>query len=205
MLTAAGFGNYDRQDTTTPALVVVDVTWSFCGTNPNASLTEAVAEFPYACGSVAWDAVKHVRQLVDSARTHGIPIFFTRPVRGAESDDGGRSNRTVDEWQHDVLPDTGIRDGDPVIAKASPSAFNDTPLAGWLRGLGVDGVVVCGGVTSGCVRATVVDAFSLGLPVCVALDASFDRVTVSHEVSLLDMHLKYAQVLTSAEIAKEWT
>ena len=92
-----------------------------------------------------------------------------------------------------------------MIAKASPSAFNDTPLAGWLRGLGVDGVVVCGGVTSGCVRATVVDAFSLGLPVCVALDASFDRVTVSHEVSLLDMHLKYAQVLTSAEIAKEWT
>ena len=71
--------------------------------------------------------------------------------------------------------------------------------------LGLDGVIICGGVTSGCVRATVVDAFSLGLSVRVAADATFDRINTSHLVSLLDMELKYAHVLSTSEIISEWT
>ena len=89
---------------------------------------------------------------------------------------------------------------DIVIKKQKPSGFFGTNLASYLTLLGCDSVIVVGTTTSGCVRATVVDAFSLNYRVVLAQEGCFDRSEASHAVSLCDMHAKYADVVPTAEI-----
>jgi nicotinamidase-related amidase len=75
-----------------------------------------------------------------------------------------------------------------------------TPLINILTPLKVDTLLICGGATSGCVRASVVDAASYGFTVGVIEECTFDRGEVSHKVNLFDMNSKYASVVSSAEI-----
>ena len=89
---------------------------------------------------------------------------------------------------------------DIVIKKQKPSGFFGTNLASYLTLLGCDSVIVVGTTTSGCVRATVVDAFSLNYRVTLAEEGCFDRSEASHAVSLCDMHAKYADVVPTVEI-----
>jgi maleamate amidohydrolase len=89
---------------------------------------------------------------------------------------------------------------DIVIRKQKPSGFFGTSLTSFLTLLGCDSVIVVGTTTSGCVRATVVDAFSLNYRVILAEEGCFDRSQASHAVSLCDMHAKYADVVPTAEI-----
>jgi nicotinamidase-related amidase len=81
-----------------------------------------------------------------------------------------------------------------VIKKQKPSGFFGTNLASYLTLFGCDSLIVVGTTTSGCVRATVVDAFSLNYRVILAEEGCFDRSEASHAVSLCDMHAKYADV-----------
>jgi nicotinamidase-related amidase len=99
-----------------------------------------------------------------------------------------------------IIPDIAPLSTDLVILKRKPSAFFGTELLGFLNLLRCDSVIVAGTTTSGCVRATVVDAFSFNYRVAVAEDACFDRSEASHAVSLCDMHAKYADVLQTSEI-----
>ncbi len=87
-------------------------------------------------------------------------------------------------------------DGELVIRKAAPSAFWGTPLAGLLTGLGIDTLVVAGETTSGCVRATVVDAKSHRYRVVIPEPCVFDRSEASHALSLFDLDQKYADVVS---------
>jgi len=87
-----------------------------------------------------------------------------------------------------------------VIKKQKPSGFFGTNLASYLTLLGCDSVIIVGTTTSGCVRATVVDAFSLNYRVILAEEGCFDRSEASHAVSLCDMHAKYADVVSTAQI-----
>jgi len=87
-----------------------------------------------------------------------------------------------------------------VITKTKPSAFFGTPLASILTYLGIDTIVLGGMVTSGCVRATVIDAFSHNYRVIVPLECVADRSPTSHEVNLFDIDMKYADVLPLAEV-----
>ena len=87
-----------------------------------------------------------------------------------------------------------------MIKKQKPSGFFGTNLASYLTLLGCDSVIIVGTTTSGCVRATVVDAFSLNYRVILAEEGCFDRSEASHAVSLCDMHAKYADVVSTAEI-----
>src|SRR5690606_29047310 len=89
---------------------------------------------------------------------------------------------------------------DIVIRKTKPSAFFGTPLVASLIDCHVDTVIIVGGTTSGCVRASVIDAFSYGFSVLVVEEAVFDRGSLSHCVNLFDMDQKYANVLTQADI-----
>jgi nicotinamidase-related amidase len=89
---------------------------------------------------------------------------------------------------------------DIVIKKQKPSGFFGSNLASYLTLLGADSVVVVGTTTSGCVRATVVDPFSLNYRVILAEEGCFDRSEASHAVSLCDMHAKYADVVATAEV-----
>lgn len=207
-LRTAGYGGRSGLGES-PVLLVVDVTAAFCGPR-DTSLLEAIERYPLASGPAAWDAVPRVHDLVASARRNEIPVIFTRPrpmapmpVRTSRWDDKNERQREAPPDASEVLPETGFTLTDPLLEKDAPSAFAGSPLLRWLVGLGCDSVIVCGGTTSGCVRATVVDAFSFNLKVTVASDACFDRVTVSHEVGLFDVDLKYGDVLSTSELITE--
>jgi maleamate amidohydrolase len=187
-----------------PALLVVDVTWAFCGDDPTADVLQAVDTYPHASGRFAWEAMPAVRRLVEGARERHVPVVFTRgplaPGPASRWDDKNKRHRAAPPNAAEIVPDSGYRPEDVVLHKEAPSAFFGTPLVRWLTGMGVDSVIVCGGTTSGCVRGTVVDAFSHNLKVAVASDATFDRVQASHRMSLFDMDLKYADVQPVARI-----
>ena len=194
------------------ALLVVDVTWGFCGRAQDTSLQDATEVYPHASGAAAWAAIPNIRSLVGAARASHVPSVFTRPARPHERpatatswEGKNQRQRDVPDDAFDLIPELGARPDDLVLPKQAPSAFFGTPLRRWLTSWGVDGVVVCGGTTSGCVRATVVDAFSHDLAVEVAADATFDRVDISHRVTLLDAELKYASVRATSDIVAGWT
>ena len=206
-LGAAGYGGVSGLGER-PVLLVIDVTFGFCGP-PGRSLLEAVASHPLASGEPAWAAVPAIGELVGEARAAGIPIVFTRPApprggaRPSRWDDKNRRQQAAPADAFEPVPEAGFAEGDTLLEKEAPSAFHGTPLRRWLTGWGCDGVVVCGGTTSGCVRATVVDAFSANLRVTVAADGCFDRVRASHDVGLFDMGLKYADVRTVRDVTTD--
>ena len=89
---------------------------------------------------------------------------------------------------------------DLVCLKQKPSGFFGTNLAAYLQLLGADSVIVTGTTTSGCVRATVLDAFSLNFRVALAEEGCFDRSQASHAINLCDMNAKYADVVKTDEV-----
>ena len=86
-----------------------------------------------------------------------------------------------------------------MIYKQKPSGFFGSNLASYLTLLGCDSVIVTGTTTSGCVRATVLDAFSLNYRVALAEEGCFDRSQASHAINLCDMNAKYADIVKTAE------
>ena len=99
-----------------------------------------------------------------------------------------------------IVPDIAPEQRDLVIGKQKPSAFHGTPLMDYLIHLRCDSLLVTGTTTSGCVRATVVDAFSYNYRVTVIEDGCADRSQASHAVNLCDMNAKYADVVASPEV-----
>jgi nicotinamidase-related amidase len=89
---------------------------------------------------------------------------------------------------------------DIVVYKQKPSGFHGTNLLGYLTQLGCDSLIVTGTATSGCVRATVVDAFSHNYRVTMVEDACFERSEASHAMALCDLNAKYADVIESPEV-----
>ncbi len=87
-----------------------------------------------------------------------------------------------------------------VIFKERASGFFGTPLVAHLTQLGIDSLIVCGESTSGCVRASCVDGYSLGYHVSIVEEIVFDRSVLSHKVNLFDLHHKYADVMTLEEV-----
>jgi maleamate amidohydrolase len=183
-----------------PALLVVDVTYAFCGDRPEPIL-DSVRRFRSSSGEAAWRAVRAIEKLVAAAREASVPVIYTRGLDADAHVSPGRwgaKNARVGEdvpQDHEIVADIAPAPGETVLKKAKPSAFFGTPLTSLLVERGVDSLLVCGGTTSGCVRATVVDGFSLNYPVAVVAEATFDRVEASHWMSLFDMDLKYADVL----------
>jgi nicotinamidase-related amidase len=202
VMAKAGYGSRGRRGVR-PALLVIDVTYAFCGDRPEPVL-ESIKRWRNSSGEAAWAAVAHVRELLDGARAAGAPVIYTRGLgatvpSGRWADKNTRAREDHDD-HHEILREIAPRDGEPVLRKAKPSGFFGTPLASLLVDAGADSLIVCGGTTSGCVRATVVDGFSYNYPVAVAADACFDRVEASHWIGLFDMEMKYADVLPTADV-----
>lgn len=190
-----------------PALLVVDVTVAFCG-RPGQTLLESVAEWPTACGPVAWEAMPHIQQLLAAARAAELPVVYTTAQPNVHTYYGGVVKRKKDSNKPPVTSRPGAVDipaeiapqeGELVLQKPKASAFFATPLAIHLNHVRADSLIVCGTTTSGCVRASVVDGFSGGYPVYLVEEATFDRSRLSHGVSLYDMNTKYADVICTAE------
>ena len=195
-----------------PVLLVVDVNRNFCGDNSQPIL-ESLEKWRASCGEVAWDAIPHIRRLIDACRSRSLPIIYITMVdlrddgwdRGRFGDKnrrGGEDRAVHRDDANEIVPELAPTPQDIVIRKFKPSAFHATMLNGFLADLQADSLIVVGTTTSGCVRATVVDAFSHNYRVSVVEQGTFDRGEASHWINLFDMHQKYADVVDVEETAK---
>ncbi len=181
------------------ALLVVDVTNAFLG--PKLPTLAAAREVRTACGLPAWQTLAPIRTLLDAFHEAGRPVIYTRAY--SESQLGGATVGAPESGAgNEIAEPIAPRADDVVIEKSRPNAFFGTPLASYLIREGIRGVIVTGGTTSGCVRATALDAAALGFTVGIAHDACFDRSMLSHNVALHELDVKYAAVLDAATIAK---
>ncbi len=200
-----------------PAILMIDLyRWVF-GDRPQ-PLMEAIEEWPGSCGLVAWEALPHIQSLLSTVREAGIPVAHVtgldQGVSGMKgwataNRDGGEGTPSSPEAaerrrrQFDIVDEAAPIDGEVVLRKNSPSAFNGTPLENHFSHLGIDTLIVAGESTSGCVRASVVDAASRRYRVVVVEECVFDRTEAAHAMNLFDMNQKYADVLGLSEV-EEW-
>jgi nicotinamidase-related amidase len=185
----AGFG-------ARPAVVVVDLNLGF--TDPSS---------PLACDLD--DVLVATRGLLDVARARGVPVLFTTIVYDEVASAAAAVFLRKVPALRVLAPGTrwveiderlGRRPEEPVIAKAHASAFFGVPLAALLAGR--DTLVVCGASTSGCVRATVVDAMQHGLSPIVPRECVGDRSVRAHEQALEDIGGRYGDVVSAGEVAR---
>jgi nicotinamidase-related amidase len=194
-----------------PALLVIDVSWGFAGDKPEPIL-ESIKRWSNSCGAESWDAIAVIKQLAGAFRAKGLPVIYTTGQNRTDGWDVGSwawknsrtgeslPTQTQDLDANEIVSDIAPMPQDIVIYKQKPSGFFGTNMASYLTLLGCDSVIVTGTTTSGCVRATVLDAFSLNYRVAVAEDGCFDRSEASHAINLCDMNAKYADVVPSTEI-----
>lgn len=192
-----------------PCLLIIDINYGFVGDRPEDILI-SVERFRNSCGQAGWDAMERLVPVLDAARRAGIPVIYT--TSDARYEDltllsWGFKNRRVREAADSSI-DVDVTQipemiqphpGETVIYKKKPSAFFGTPLIQLLIAYGVNQIVCCGTSTSGCVRASVIDAFSHNYRVAVIEDCTFDRGEASHAINLFDMNAKYADVVPSSE------
>ncbi len=185
-----------------PALLAVDLYNSVYRGDPRKLPHELADEFPNSCGRFAWDAVPPTRELFAACREAGLPVFHvtgsTRKGRPAST--LRRGGDAAADGLLDIHPAFAPEPGETVIRKERASAFHSTPLTAHLTRAGVSSLIVCGESTSGCVRASVVDAYSNGYHVVLVEECVFDRSELSHKVNLFDMHHKYADVMALADV-----
>jgi maleamate amidohydrolase len=156
-------------------------------------------------------AMKCTIGLLDYFRRSRRPVAHTRVVYADDGSDAGIfalklppvTALTESNPAGQIVPELRPLPGELVIRKQQPSAFFDTQLAAWLIQRSVDTLVVAGCTTSGCVRATVVDAISKNYRPIVARDCVGDRAMAPHEANLFDMEQKYADVLDRDQIIGE--
>jgi maleamate amidohydrolase len=182
-----------------PGIVIIDVQYRTVGLEP-APILEAIKTYPTACGQSGWDAVRAIAKLVEVARPLGVPVFYPF-VSPKEAYDAGRLGVKVptmlgiDAKGYEFVKEIAPKPGDVLIPKKHPSAFFGTPFASYLIDKGVDTVLFCGCTTSGCVRASVADAFAYNLRAAIIEECVYDRGILSHAVNLFDLNQKYADVM----------
>lgn len=180
----------------------------------NLPLMDGTKLWPGYCGPVSWKAVPNIQKLHAAARKANIPVMHVTGLSTEESgvpgwneaihgsprklpaDAGARQRHAR---RYDIIDEVAPMPGEVVLKKTAPSAFNGTPLLGELTRLGIDTILIAGESTSGCVRASVVDAASYRFRVQVVEDCVFDRHEACHAINLFDMHQKYADVISIDE------
>lgn len=180
-----------------PAVLVVDMTHAFTDEAPD----------------VGEPCIEANERLLAAARDAGVPVYHTTPnpagtypdgypvtTKASPASDRG-PERTGDgdrgEWVaklDQIVEPLEPREDEVVIQKPRSSAFFDTHLANLLHGRGIDTLVVAGMTTSGCIRATAVDSHSSNFRTIVPEECVADPATISHEVGLFDLDVKYADV-----------
>jgi maleamate amidohydrolase len=179
-----------------PALIIIDVVMAY--------LDKAC---PLYAGPMAEAALASNERLRAAAKKAGIPVIFTGVEFTPGGADGGVFYRKVPALKHfekgspfgKFPPSLKPGKGDVVVLKQYASAFFGTSLASTLHAMGVDTVLLTGYSTSGCVRASGLDALQYGFIPYVVKDACADRDPRPHEANLFDLQAKYAEVVNEAE------
>lgn len=177
-----------------PALLIVDMTKGF-----------VEDRFPLGYSKTGFPAVAETKRLLARCRSLKVPVFFTKGKPYNTAAEKGRWKtpdqpiKDVDEM-HEIVPELKPSAGESIIEKRRPSAFFGTELITLLNYIGVNTLIVTGMVTSGCIRATVIDAFSYNYMVIIPEECVADRGQLSHKVNLFDMHMKYADVVSLEKV-----
>ena len=158
-------------------------------------------------GGNVQDAVLATIPLLQEARALGLPVAYTRVVFADDGSDAGVFGMKVLALKRltdaaaisKIVPELAPKPGEYIVRKTGPSAFFGTSLASWLNAKGVDSLLVTGATTSGCVRASVIDAISYNYRTTVVSDCCGDRALDLHEANLFDMGQKYADLLAADE------
>lgn len=152
-------------------------------------------------------AVKATVPLLAFFRERRLPVFFTRIVYAEDGSDAGLwcekvprlRDLTEDAPASQIVPELRPGPGELVIRKTQASAFFGTHLASVLTARGIDTLVIAGCTTSGCIRATVIDAMSMNYRPVVVSDCVGDRALGPHTANLFDIRQKYADIVTAEE------
>lgn len=195
-----------------PAFFVIDVQYNFTGDKPGESHEDGLRTYRTHCGEAGWKAVPHIERLLRVARAKNLPVFYTVSERRPDMIDSGvqvgKSHRgtegTSNEGSHATQTVAALapQPQDLLIGKRKPSAFFGTIFMSHLNFLDVDTLIITGCTTSGCLRATTVDAYSLNFKVVIPEEATFDRFESSHAINLFDLNCKYADVISTDEVAQ---
>lgn len=197
-----------------PALLLIDLYRAVFGDKPE-PLLEAIKTWPSSCGMAGWNALPHIQRLLAASRAAQIPVIHITMLAdsgmigwydAAHRDVGGRAGlgrggemdaAALDRKKRaaNIVDEVAPIAGEVVLKKTAPSSFWGTPLAGHLTFHGIDTLIVAGEATSGCVRASVVEAASHRYRVQVVEECCFDRHEATHAMNLYDMHQKYADVI----------
>lgn len=181
------------------ALLIVDFVKAY--TTPGSPLyAPAVAE-----------AVRRTVPLREAAQEKGLPVFFTRVEYHSLGLDGGIWLEKVPALRGmtrgnplaDIVDELPVGERDVVLVKNYASAFFGTALAATLTAAGIDTILLAGCSTSGCIRATAVDGLQHGFRVVVPRECVGDRHPQPHEANLFDIHAKYGDVVSLAEVV-DW-
>jgi maleamate amidohydrolase len=154
------------------------------------------------------DALASAIRVRDAARSAGVPVIYSNVVYQKHALNGGRFFQKAKPLRHFLEGSPlgawpvglGVRDDELVISKQYPSAFFGTSLASTLTTWGIDTLIITGLTTSGCVRASCLDACCHGFIPIVVCDACGDRHQAPHEANLFDMNAKYADVVSEQEV-----
>jgi nicotinamidase-related amidase len=200
------YSHYERETFVgpAPALLAIDL-YELSYQGGARPVVEVAKTYPSSCGENAWAAIPATQRLFAAARAAGLPIFYStsdvRPGSAPNRVNATRRQRIpLGPELYEIKAEFKPQPGDIVITKQRASAFYGTPLMAHLTQLGVQTVIVCGESTSGCVRASAVDAYSNGFHVVLVEECCFDRSLLSHKVNLFDLHHKYADVMHVDEV-----
>jgi maleamate amidohydrolase len=194
----AGFGR-PLEWGTAPAVLVIDMVRAYF--EPDAELYMG-----------SRDCLDSTARVIAAARASSVPVIYTRVEYGPGGIDGGLFFKKVGALRHfvrgsdstlgEIMPEIAPHDSDLVIVKQYASAFFGTSLTATLASGRIDTLVLCGVSTSGCVRATAVDAISYGYLPVVVREAVGDRDPRPHEANLFDIAAKYGEVWSESVVTE---
>ena len=186
----AGKMTIDKEDT---ALLIIDVTNGFIDQRFNTACPDGV------------EAVRNIKLLLESCRQNRLPIVFTtgnsynvKHVGKATK----RKSNSIDltPERNEIIKEIAPKETEFILKKDKASAFFQTPLITYLVQRKISTLLIAGCTTSGCVRASVIDACSYGFNVSVIEECVFDRAEMPHAANLFDMNAKYAQVVKMSKV-----
>jgi len=183
-----------------PAVLAIDL-YNKAYQGGNRPVREVDREFPGSCGEHAWKALPLTQKLFAAARRARVPVIYT--TRHVDTGGVQSTNRAMGRQRddiYDIKAELAPQPGELVIYKERASGFFGTPLIAHLQQQRINSLIICGESTSGCVRASAVDAYSHGYHVVLVEECCFDRSALSHKVNLFDLHHKYADVMHIDEV-----
>ena len=162
-------------------------------------------QYPNSCGIFAHRAIEPTKRLFAAVRRASIPVFYcTQDHRPQYRPPGAISTRRhenpANAEDHGIYHVFAPEPDDVIIYKQRASIFQGTPFLSHLNLLGIRSFLVCGESTSGCVRASTVDAYSNGFHVTIVEECTCDRSELVHKVNLFDLHHKYVDVMHLDEV-----